>query len=484
MAEVLAPPRLRAALLPRLYHEHERTGWLSATAVASIASELKIPLAEAWEAATSYPDFRFAPPAAVERRCGGLSCVLAGAAPAAGTELTHCQFRCYDAPAPGRDAGPAEHVVRLAGPLLAPSHDPGRSLAAVRARGREWALRKIEASGLRGRGGAYFPTARKWRAALAEERPIALVVNAEEGEPGIFKDRVLLGLRPGRFVEGLAIACEVLRPELTVVFINGEARAARASLEAALERMAGFLPGPPAIVPGGGGYVLGEETTMLNALEGRKPVPRLRPPYPVESGLFGMPTVVNNVETLANLSLVFEEGAAGFASRGLPDAPGTKLLSVSGRVQRPGLYEIELGAPLADVVDLAGGRLDDGAAALVGGPSGGFLPASEFGRPLAPGLLHPTGAIVGSGGVIVLDAPGDIRLAALAMAEYNARESCGKCTPCREGAPRLASALEAGATAGIDGLLEVVNLASLCGLGQMAPGPVRSALHFWPELFA
>jgi NADH:ubiquinone oxidoreductase subunit F (NADH-binding) len=350
--------------------------------------------------------------------------------------------------------------------------------------GRDAALDVVERSGLRGRGGAYFPVARKWRAALAQDRPVALVVNAEEGEPGVFKDRALLCRRPGRFIEGVAIAAQILAPAATIIFINGEARASRQSLESALDAVPWLFPERPVIIPGGGGYVLGEETTLLNAIEGRKPVPRLRPPYPVESGLFGMPTVVNNVESLTNLSVIFRD-ANEFASVGTPEAPGTKLLSISGRVRQPGLYEVPLGTSLSDALNLAGGAIDgEIAAVLAGGPSGGFLPPSEFHRPLLPGLLHPTGAVTGSGGIIVLDSTSDLRAAALDMAAFNAEESCGKCTPCREGSQRAHDALAGRTLEGMEGLLEVIGAASLCGLGQMAPGPVRSALHFWPELFS
>jgi NADH:ubiquinone oxidoreductase subunit F (NADH-binding) len=230
--------------------------------------------------------------------------------------------------------------------------------------------------------------------------------------------------------------------------------------------------------------VLGEETTLLNALEGRKPVPRLRPPYPVEAGYFGMPTVVNNVETIANLSVIFREGPEAFRARGLADAPGTKIFSVSGNLARAGVYELPMGATIADVLEAAGGSAPGAsAAALVGGPSGGVLPASEFGRPLAPGAIHESGAIVGAGGLVFLDEHADIREAALAMVRFNAEESCGKCTPCREGSPRAAEALAQGATEGMEELLEVIQFGSLCGLGGMAPGPIRSALQFWPELF-
>ncbi len=476
------PPRYH--LLTRLHEAHGRTGFLSREAVAEIARTLQIPLAEAWEAATSYPLFRFeaglvAPP------CGGLSCALNGAAPSR-DPFAGCRFRCFDAPVAGPEKRFPEDRLILAGPLLAPDLTDWDGLQSAQRLGPEVTLDLVEAAGLRGRGGAYFAVATKWRAALAQRRPLALVVNAEEGEPGVFKDRALLQLRPRRFIEGLAIAAAVLQPAVIVVFVNGEAQPMNDAVTAALQEWKALFPVEVVVVPGGGGYVLGEETTLLNALEGRKPVPRLRPPFPVESGLFGMPTVVNNVETIAQLSVVVRGGARAFRSLGTEDAPGTKLFSVSGRVTAPGLYEMPLGTPLRDLVDRAGGAMEGKVVAvLAGGPSGGFLPPAELDRPLLPGLMHPTGAVAGSGGMVVLDSTSDLRAAVLAMAAFNADESCGKCTPCREGLPRLLDALQAPTPeVNTNDLLEVVGLASLCGLGQMAPGPVRSAMHFWPELFS
>jgi NADH:ubiquinone oxidoreductase subunit F (NADH-binding) len=474
----------RARLLPLLHAEHERSGWLTPASVAAIALEARMPVAEAWEAATSYRDFRFESPSGGSPACTGLSCQLAGATVEVGAIGAGCRFRCYEAPVRGHDEPLPEPFIRDAGPLLAPDTDGWFGLDRVRSLGHDAALAEIDASGLRGRGGAYFPLARKWAAALEQRRPIALVVNAEEGEPGVFKDRALLCRRPRRFLEGLAIAVEMLRPAVVAIVVNGEAEAARASLEAVLTNP-GLPQGiDPWVVPGGGGYILGEETTLLNALEGRKPVPRLRPPYPVESGLFGMPTVINNVETLTNLSVIFREGAAGFRKFGTAEAPGTKLFSVSGRVREPGVYELPLGVTLAEVLDRAGGANEGSVTAvLTGGPSGGFLAPPAFGVALAPGSLHPTGAMVGAGGLVVLDESSDIRAAVLATAQFNAEESCGKCTPCREGSPRMLDLLRENDLAQLEPLLEVVGAASLCGLGQMAPNPVRSALHFWPELF-
>lgn len=479
-----SPQARPGELLAALHDVQEGRGYVGREGAAEAARRAKVPVARAWEALTSYPDFAMEPPTAGERVCTGFACTLAGASAGPGQVGVGCQFRCFEAPAPGYDATFPEEAIRVAGPLLAPDPGDWQALDGARARGREGIIETVAQSGLRGRGGAYFPTGRKWAAALSAGRPIALVVNAEEGEPGVFKDRALLSRRPRLFVEGLAIAIEALAPAVTIIFINGEARAAMASLEAALREHAGRLPQQPHIVAGGGGYVLGEETTLLNAIEGRKPVPRIRPPYPVDSGLWGMPTVINNVETIASLAVLFREGADAFRSRGTAEAPGTKLLSVSGAVAKPGLFELPIGVTIAEVLRLAGGPRGNGVeGVLAGGPSGGLLPAALFDTPLVPGPLHPTGASLGAGGLLFLGSKEDVRQAALAASAFNAAESCGKCTPCREGTPRAHRMLTEGRLEGLDDLLEVIGTASLCGLGQMAPGPIRSALHFWPELF-
>lgn len=470
---------LRTHLLDRLHAVQADHGYLDSARVSAIAVELRIPVAEAWSAATSYPEFAFEPEDGTPKPCNGLSCTLRGAGPDAAA--TSCTFQCYRAPAVGHEAAFPEDVLRVAGPVMASIESGMPALAKVGRMSADEALSVLDASGLRGRGGAYFPTARKWRGAMEQGRPIALVINAEEGEPGVFKDRALLGLRPERFVEGLAIAQRILSPAVTIVFINGEARPARESLERALAMHEAALTQPVRVVSGGGGYVLGEESTLLNALEGRKPVPRLRPPLPIESGYFGMPTVINNVETIANLAVVFAHGAAAFRALGTEDAPGTKILSVSGNVERAGVYEVAFGSTLREVAASAGA--DDSVAALFGGPSGGFLPAAEFDMAIAPGPGHETGAFTGAGAVVFISSKDDIRDAALSIAQYNADEACGKCTPCREGSPRMVEALRTGKLDEIELLMDVVGEASLCGLGQAAPRPVRSALHFWPELF-
>jgi NADH-quinone oxidoreductase subunit F len=261
------------------------------------------------------------------------------------------------------------------------------------------------------------------------------------------------------------------------------------------------MPGSPAsplveIRRGAGGYVCGEESVILSSIEGERAVPRLRPPLPVERGLWGRPTVINNVETLANLPFILTQGVDAFRSVGAEGHPGTKLISLSGAIRRPGLYEVPLGTTLLSVLfDLGDGPRDGRAlrAAVCGGPSGGLMPASLFDTPLVGGALDRGGAALGAGGIVAIDDSTPVAEVVHHLAAYNAAESCGKCTPCREGAPRMRDLLAdlrsgdapADAIELLDALDEAMATASLCGLGQLAPLPYRSArTHFLDELRA
>ena len=361
-------------------------------------------------------------------------------------------------------------------------------LAAVLQMTSEQVLATLGQSGLGGRGGAFFPVQLKWQAAIdavpGNGQPL-LVVNAEEGEPGVFNNRVLMESDPHRLVEGLAIACHALAAERAYVYINGQAQLSAARVEQAIaSAREGKLLGDLEIEirRGAGGYVCGEETVILESIEGNRAVPRLRPPYPTERGLFGRPTVINNVETLCNLPDLFRFGVDWFRELGTDDAPGTKLISLSGALERPGLIEVPMGTSISEILAISG--IGGGVqGAVVGGPSGGLLPASKFDIEIGAGSLDPGGAALGSGGIVVFDErfPAADVLAVEVM--YNARESCGKCTPCREGGERLVTALQRlrdgdpSARADIDELVTVMKAASLCGLGQMAVSPVTSALQ-------
>ncbi len=376
-----------------------------------------------------------------------------------------------------------------------------RGLARALSMTPEEATEEVKSSGLRGRGGAYFPTALKWQSARSVNRtPRYLVVNSEEGEPGIFKDRHLMEGVPHRIIEGAAIAAYASGASLAYLYVNAEAELSAARMEAAIARASerGLL-GDDVLGSGfdldvemrrgAGGYVCGEETTLLNTMEGDRREPRLRPPFPTESGLRASPTVINNPETLASVPFIMADGAQAFAAVGAEPDNGTKIVSVSGSVARPGVAEVPMGTTLREIVCGIGGGPEDGrplTALAVGGPSSGIMTPSMLDTPIRPGLLHESGVMLGAGGVIALDARVPVAEALRKLAAYNADESCGKCTPCREGTPRIVDALDrliAGGTVNdldeVRYLARIVNAASLCGLGQAAGNPVTSALHFF-----
>ena len=371
----------------------------------------------------------------------------------------------------------------------------------------EKVIEEVKASGLLGRGGAYFPAALKWESARKFPSPDRyLVVNCEEGEPGIFKDRHLMEGVPHRIIEGALIAAYATGVRSIFVYINAEAELSAHRMQQAVDQavQAGII-GDDALGSGyglevtlrrgAGGYVCGEETTLLNTMEDNRREPRLRPPFPTEAGLFGKPTVINNAETLASVPSIMAHGAAEFAKVGSEKATGTKVISLSGAVERPGVVEVPMGTTLREIVFGLGGGIVGGraiAGIAVGGPSSGILPESMLDTAIAPGMLHESGVMLGAGGVIALDERTNVIDVVRSLAKYNADESCGKCTPCREGTPRMVDALDrllsgAGSPGDLDelrGLAEVVGAASLCGLGQAAGGPINSALHFFGDELA
>lgn len=342
-------------------------------------------------------------------------------------------------------------------------------------------LDAVEAGGFTGRGGAHFPVASKWRFAGAHrDEPRMLVVNAEEGEPGVFKDRHLLEGDPHRLIEGILLAHHAVGFERAYVYINGQARIARASFERALEqaREAGILDGSAwersfdleiHVRSGAGGYVCGEESVILNSIEGERPVPRYKPPFATDRGLFDRPTVINNAETLCAVTTVFDN-----------PPPPTKLVSLSGDVPRPGLYEVPVdGATTwAGLLAMAGANPQDTQAILLGGPSGVFVMPEQFEDALEMRAL-------GAGGTVVLGRDADLARVTRQLAAYNMRESCGECTPCREGTVRMVQLLDSPDEHRdeIASLVEVMTEGSLCQLGGMAGRPVESALEQFPAAF-
>jgi NADH:ubiquinone oxidoreductase subunit F (NADH-binding)/NADH:ubiquinone oxidoreductase subunit E len=373
-------------------------------------------------------------------------------------------------------------------------HDTYATLARVLEEGRpEAVIEEVRAAGLAGRGGAYFQTAVKWAACRAAAGgPKYLVVNGEEGEPGIFKDRHLMEGDPHRLLEAALIAAHATGATRAILYVHGEADVAAERLAAAVtqarqwgligERVLGSdLSLDVEIRRGAGGFVLGEETALLESIEGRRAMPRTRPPFPVESGLFGKPTVINNVETLFAVVPIVARSGAAFAALG--GGHGTKLFGLSGNLKRPGVVEMEVGCTLRTLLDEVGGGGEEApiAAAVVGGPSGSVVHPRQFGEPLIPrGPVNP-----GTGGVVALGGAAAVRDAVRTLLAFNARESCGKCTPCREGTARMLAMLDAAAVdaVGVRALAETVQLASLCGLGQAAPLAVLSGLAEFPGEF-
>jgi NADH:ubiquinone oxidoreductase subunit F (NADH-binding)/NADH:ubiquinone oxidoreductase subunit E len=357
----------------------------------------------------------------------------------------------------------------------------------------EHVIEEVRAAGLTGRGGAYFQTALKWSACRAAAgAPKFLIVNAEEGEPGIFKDRHLMEGDPHRLIEAVLLAAFAIGATRAIIYIHGEADLSAARVAVALEQAGAWgLVGEQIlgsdfsltveIRRGAGGFVLGEETALLESIEGRRAMPRTRPPFPVEAGVYGKPTVINNVETLFAVPSIVERGGTRFA--GLGGGRGTKLFGLSGHLRRPGVVEMEVGCTLRTLIEEVGGGSSTGRpirAAVVGGPSGSVVAPRQFDEPLIPrGPVNP-----GTGGVVALDDSLPVRTAVRTLLAFNARESCGKCTPCREGAARLLAMLEAPLdVARVKELSEAIQLASLCGLGQAAPLSVLSGLAEFPREF-
>jgi len=370
---------------------------------------------------------------------------------------------------------------------------------------RDGVIATLTESGLRGRGGAGFPTGRKWALARRQPAPKYVVCNGDEGDPGAFMDRLVLESDPHRVVEGLAIAALAVGAEEGFFYIRSEyPQAVRRIAEALRQAEAGGFLGDDvrgsgerlrlAVREGAGAFVCGEETALIASLEGRRGMPRLRPPYPVESGFRGRPTVVNNVETLANVPWILRHGAAAFARLGSAGSKGTKVFALAGKVRHGGLVEVAMGITVARIVEELGGGVAPGRrfkAVLLGGPSGGCLPAELAHTPVDFEALARTGAIMGSGGLVVLDDRDCMVDIARYFLRFTCGESCGKCTFCRIGTRRMLEILDRlcegeGRQGDLEALAELadrVGRTSLCGLGQTAPNPVLTALRYFRDEF-
>lgn len=532
-----------APLLPLLHAFHERDGHLSEDALRAVSGALAIPIADLYGTVTFYHHFsRDEGGMEQPRVCTGPVCRHRGAQAvlaemkAAGRNpvAMPCPGRC-DVPVPivhGSSvltAAPGGALTSEPSPLPPPPPDgveecvfahirrPGRAtLEGYRSHGGYAALTRavtrmtpaqvldvMDRSGLAGRGGAGFPTGRKWRAvAEARGEPKTVVCNADEGEPGCFKDRVLMDHDPHGVLEGMALAAYATGAGRGFIYLRYEYPETLDVLEEAIaEAEAAGLLGDRilgadfsfrlVVRRGAGAYVCGEETSLLNSLEGKHPFPRNRPPYPVTHGYENLPTAVNNVETLSAAARIVERGADWYQALGRGEHAGTKVISVSGDVGRPGNYEVPIGYPLMELLQSAAGGPPPGRsirAVTMAGLSGGFLAGADLETTLDEPSIRAKGSFLGAGGIIVYDDSREMVAETREAMEFFADESCGKCFPCRIGTRRLVERLEGGGPDGLgEWLDEVADLnatlkrTSACGLGQAAPLLTESLLRYFPE---
>jgi len=457
--------------------------------------------------------------------CRGLACFVARREdPGRWREATsqtarvYCLGKCYLAPSSAlEDSRPRIEVhsrfpivlERIAkGPARAFSaytNDGGYiALESALARGPDELVREIDISGLRGRGGAGFPTAKKWRAVLAEASAEKFIVaNADEGDPGAYIDRFIIEDDPHALIEGMAIAGYAVGARKGYVYLRAEYPRAHIVLEEAIakarrsavlgERVLGTdFNFDIEVVIGQGSYVCGEETALLNSLEGRRPEVRARPPYPTSEGLWGRPTLVNNVETLANIPWIVHNGGLPYSTFGTPTSKGTKVISLNSLFNRPGLYEIEFGLPVRHIVEDLGGGLKTGnlKGVIIGGPLAGVIPPSLLDTPFGFDELHAIGASVGHGGVVAFDEHTSIAELMHHVFDFGAFESCGKCTPCRLGSREIErifwEAIQLGHAPSeqrteVEELTTALALTSLCGHGSGLAEFARSVLRYYPE---
>ena len=537
-------PRRRDLLIEYLHRVQDTCGHISAAHIVALAAELKLAMTEVYEVATFYHHFDVVkeddalPPRFTVRVCESLSCQMAGA-----EELrlsldklslkdvrvvpVPCVGRCHAAPVAVVGQNPVDRASAasigraIREQAIMPALTSYVDYQAYRkaggyeafrqcmsgARSGEAVIQAMEHSGLRGLGGAGFPAGRKWRIVGAEPETRLMAVNIDEGEPGTFKDRWYLERDPHRFIEGLLIAARVVGIAEVYVYLRDEYAGCRAILT---RELAALRADPPCALPpihlrrGAGAYICGEESAMMESIEGRRGMPRLRPPYVAQVGLFGRPTLEHNMETLYWVRDILEKGADWFAGHGRNGRRGLRSFSVSGRVQKPGVHLAPAGISARELIDeYCGGMLPGHElyAYLPGGASGGILPASLADIPLdfdapkvvpagdapkeAPlgGTLQDHGCFIGSAALIVLSQHDKARDAAANMMQFFADESCGQCTPCRVGTEKAAALLLAPRwdQALLEDLAQAMADASICGLGQAAPNPIRSVIKYFPR---
>ncbi len=517
-------PRRADLLIENLHLIQDRYGHLSARHLAALAKEMRLAYAEVYEVATFYHHFdvvkdsKNAPPALTVRVCDSISCELAGSKELLaklpgilGREVrviaAPCVGRCETAPAVVVGQNPvAKATVQSVSDAVSRKKfscetaryidfeqykaQGGYKLAAEcigGKRSREEITKIMEDSGLRGLGGAGFPAGRKWRIVAAEKAPRLMAVNIDEGEPGTFKDRWYLERDPHRFLEGMLVAAWAVDVSEIYVYLRDEYAGCRAILEEELKKL---KDNPPFALPpihlrrGAGAYICGEESAMIESIEGKRGMPRLRPPYVAQVGLFGRPTLEHNMETVYWVREIVEKGAAWFAGHGRNGRKGLRSFSVSGRVKKPGVHLAPAGITVVQLIaEYCGGMLDGHQfyGYLPGGASGGILPASKGDVPLDFDTLQPHGCFIGSAAIVVLSNKDKARDVAKNLMSFFKHESCGQCTPCRVGTAKALQLMDGGKWDQplLQELSQAMMDASICGLGQAAPNPVLSVMKYF-----
>ncbi|WP_335342758.1 NAD(P)H-dependent oxidoreductase subunit E [Sedimenticola sp.] len=522
----------RDRLIEYLHHIQDDRGYLDSGILTALAETLRLSTGEVYEVASFYHHFNIIkddappPPALTIRVCDSISCNLAGAetlitelqaglGEAVRLQRVPCVGRCENAPVAvvGTNPVPLATRDRVYKTVDTGIHDEPIPEAALtyssylEAGGYrqlkdlvnegdeatcESIIETLEKASLRGLGGAGFPAGRKWRIVRGFAAPRLMAVNIDEGEPGTFKDRYYLERDPHRFLEGMLIAATVVGIEKIYIYLRDEYAGIRTLLQRELQAL---NLNPPCHLPeielrrGAGAYICGEESAMIESIEGKRGIPRLRPPYIAEKGLFGLPTLEHNMETLYWVREMLEKGADWFSAHGRNGRQGLRSFSVSGRVKRPGMYLAPAGITLQELIDEYCDGMQEGhllKAYFPGGASGGILPASLSNIPLDFDTLNEYGCFIGSAAIIVLSDQDSVRELALNAMKFFAHESCGQCTPCRVGTSKAAILMgeQEWNQPLLQELCQVMSDASICGLGQAAPNPLRCVLKYFPEEFA
>jgi len=533
-------PRRRDLLIEHLHKIQDRFGCLSAPHLVALAAEMKLAMTEVYEVATFYHHFdvvkegEAAPPAITVRVCDSIACDIAGSRellaslPALlGREVrvlhAPCVGRCETAPVAVVGQNPVPHATTesvsalvkaraVAHPqrgdgsshphldIVSPGHidyaayraGGGYELAAACIGGtktREDVIAAMESSGLRGLGGAGFPAGRQWKLVAAEAAPRLMAINIDEGEPGTFKDRFYLERDPHRFLEGALVAAWAVGISDIYIYLRDEYHGCRAILE---REIAALQANPPCTIPpihlrrGAGAYICGEESAMIESIEGKRGEPRLRPPYLAQVGLFGRPTLEHNMETMHWVRDIVQKGPSWFAGNGRHGRKGLRSFSVSGRVNSPGVKLAPAGITVRELIDeYCGGMLDGHTfyGYLPGGASGGILPASMDDIPLDFDTLSDYGCFIGSAAIVILSNHDTASGAARNLMKFFSDESCGQCTPCRVGTAKAVDLMERRAWDQplLKELSQTMVDASICGLGQAAPNPALSVMKYFPQ---